>query len=75
MYLMLVAEIYYRPQGSCGKVMFLHLPVILFIEGGVLCPGVLCPGRVYAQGVSVREIPPVAVRLRAGGTHPTGMQS
>ena len=26
---------YYRPQRSCGKVMFLHLSVILFGGGGV----------------------------------------
>ena len=25
---------HYRPQHSCGKVMFLHLSVILFTEGG-----------------------------------------
>ena len=27
---------YYRPQSSCGKVMFLHLSVILFTAGGCL---------------------------------------
>ena len=45
--------IYYRPQQSCGKVMFLHLSVILFTGGSLsrgvsvwwtLCPGGLCPG-------------------------------
>ena len=25
---------FYRPQRSCGKVMFLHLSVILFTRGG-----------------------------------------
>ena len=30
-------EYYYRPKRSCGKVMFLHLPVILF-TGGCLRP-------------------------------------
>ena len=29
------SEHYYRPQRSCGKVMFLHLSVILFTEVGV----------------------------------------
>ena len=44
-----------------GKVMFLHLSVILF-TGGSLCPG----------GISVRETP---IGYRAGSTHPTGMHS
>ena len=60
----------YRPQRSWGKVMFLHVSVILFIEGGLsLCPGGcpsravlggslsqegLCPGGVSVQGVSVQ---------------------
>ena len=39
-------SLYYRPQRSCGKVMFLHLPVILFTGGG---------GRSLSRGVSVRE--------------------
>ena len=39
----------YRPQRSCGKVMFLHLFVILFTGVGGLCPEEsltrsLCPG-------------------------------
>ena len=40
-----------RPQRSCGNVMFIHLSVILFMEGGGisvqggLCLGGLCPGR------------------------------
>ena len=57
---------------SCGKVMFLHLSVILFTrgEGGVLSSGVsvkvgsLSRG-VTAQGVSVTEIPPRTVEERA----------
>ena len=28
-------EIFYRPQRSCGKVMVLHLSVILFTGGGL----------------------------------------
>ena len=36
---------YYRPQRSWGKVMFLHLSVILFTgEGGVWSPGQTPPG-------------------------------
>ena len=34
---------YYRLQRSWGKVMFLHLSVILF-TGGIFYPGSLCPG-------------------------------
>ena len=50
MYLMLVAEIYYRPQGSCGKVMFLHLPVILFIGGGFSVQGFSVQGGSMPRG-------------------------
>ena len=58
-------EFYYRSQLSCGKVMLLRPSVILFGGwGGALCPGGLCQGD-----------PPVAIRLHAGGTHPTGMHS
>ena len=51
----------YCPQPSCGKVMFLHLCVILFTVEGGLCPSM--PHRSHDQGesvgggVSVREIP------------------
>ena len=43
------------PQRSCGKVMFLHLCVILFTEGrslyrGVSAWGDLCPGRSLSRG-------------------------
>ena len=45
----IVLKAFYRPQRSCGKLMFLHLPVILFTRGGVSDWGVsvqggLCPG-------------------------------
>ena len=40
-------QCHYRPQRSCGKVMFLHLCVILF-RGG------LCPWGVSVRGVSVQ---------------------
>ena len=63
---------------SCGKVMFLHQSVILSTGGGgvsvflhlsvILFKEGSLSGRVY-QG----DPPPV--RLRAGGTHPTGMHS
>ena len=39
-----------RPQWSCGKVMFLHLCVILF-KGGGSCPGGLCPGGFCPGGL------------------------
>ena len=42
----------YRPQRSCGKVMFLHLSVILFTEGGVSVPG-----GCLSRGVSQRGLP------------------
>ena len=46
---------------SCGKVMFLHLSVILFTRGGlsrgVSVRGCLCPGMSLSRGVSVRETP------------------
>ena len=34
----IITDIYYRPQRSCGKVMFLHMSVILFTGWGGLCP-------------------------------------
>ena len=57
--------LHYLPQLSCGKVMFIHLSVILFT------------GRVSVQegGSLSGRPPPATIRLRAGGTHPTGMHS
>ena len=44
---------------SCGKVMFLHLSVILFMEEGGLCPGGLCArGGVSVQGGLCQGDPP-----------------
>ena len=85
---------------SCGKVMFLHLSVILFTGGGNsvqggLCPGVsvggslskwvsvqggLCPKGASVQGGGSLSIEgalsgKLTKRLRAAGTHPTGMHS
>ena len=54
----------YRPQRSCGKVMFLHLSVILFTGGG----GPLSMG-VSVQGVSVQGI------LSLGGSLSRGLFS
>ena len=60
-----VKTYFYRLQRSCGKVMFLHLSVILFM-GGV---------SVKRGSLSGRPPPATVVRLRAGGTHPTVMHS
>ena len=76
--------VYYGPQRSLGKVMFLHVSVILFTGGGLsFCLGGLCPGGSLSGGVSVQGDlclggslswrPPI--RSRAGGTHPSGMHS
>ena len=52
---------FYRPQNEVsGKVMFLHLSVILFLGGGVHPP---------------RQTPPPETATAADGTHPTGMHS
>ena len=65
---------YYHPQRSCGKVMFLHLCVILFTGGvGSLSRGFgsLSRGMVFVQarslslGVSVREFLPPNGNMRA----------
>ena len=60
---MLSENPYYLPQRSCGKLMFLHLCVILFtgvvsVHGG-LCPGELCPaggGRSVQGEVSIQRV-------------------
>ena len=48
-----IANIFYRPQRSCGKVMFLHLCVILFTGGVSACGPEGClpqpPGRPLQQ--------------------------
>ena len=59
----------YRPQRSCGKVMFLHLSVILFM-GGSASPH---------THTRANTPPPAQCMLgygqQTGSTHPTGMQS
>ena len=76
---------HYRPQHSCGKVMFLHLSVILFTGGvSALMPaGIQPPLGRHPSG----QIPPQAdtplrsacweihMATAADGTHPTGMHS
>ena len=60
-----------------GKVMFLHLSVILF-TGGVSASG---SGWVSASGSGGLCTPgqtpthPIEMTIKAGGTHPTGMHS
>ena len=62
---------FYRPQRSCGKVMFLHVSVILFTGGrGVWQADTLLSGRQSPAG---RQPPPPGRATAADGTHPTGM--
>ena len=90
LYVILYSKVFINlTQRSCGKVMFLHLSVILFMGGGSLSvPGVSVQGRVsLSRGVSVQGglcpgrgslsgggLCPGGVCQR-GGTHPTGMHS
>ena len=53
---------FYRPQRSCGKVMFLHLSVILFMGWGVCHP-------LDQRQTPPRQTPPAQCML--GYTHPT----
>ena len=73
---------FYRPQRSCGKVMFLHLSVILFTGGGVWydtpwadTPGKTPPGQTHppCRHPSCR-IPPGRHPLatHSSGRHPLG---
>ena len=75
-------EYYYCPERSCGKVMFLHLSVILSTRrvstsGPRGSPWVdTLPPRADTPP---RQTPPAQCMLgygqQAGGTHPTGMHS
>ena len=80
----------YDPQRSWGKVMFLHVSVILFTGGGCLShcmlgysPGTRHPPQTrhpQSRQPLGADTPPSAVhagryRQQASGTHPTGMQS
>ena len=55
---------YYRPQRSCGKVMFLHVSVILFTGVGGAC---MVGGHVW-QGVCMAG----GCVAKGGGMHGTG---
>ena len=59
---------FYRPQQSCGKVMFLNMSVILFTWGvyASVHAGIHPPGR---------HLSPEQTATAADGTHPTGMHS
>ena len=79
-----VEFIYYRPQRSCGKVMFLHLCDSVHEGGGSLSRGVsvqggLCRGVSLSKGVSVQGClcPGVSVQgdLCPGGLWPGGSLS
>ena len=67
----------YRPQRSCGKVMFLHVSVILFTGGGRQTP---LAGR-HPLPPPLGRHPPAGRHNLPGtptpvdGTHPTGMHS
>ena len=54
-------SIYYRPQRSCGRIMFLHLSVILFTRGSQTPP----PGQTPPGKTPPRQTPPP-------GRHPPG---
>ena len=56
----------YRPQRSCGKVVFSQASVILFIGGGCLPD----PRADIPQADT-----PQQMATAADGTHPTGMHS
>ena len=78
-------SIYYRPQRSCGKIMFLHLSVILFTGGpdtplgrnplGRQAPGRHPLGRHLPQADTPLGRHPQETTTAADGTHPTGMHS
>ena len=66
---------FYRPQRSCGKVMFLHLSVILSTGG---CLADTPPGRHPPRADTLpprADTPPPETATAGDGTHPTGMHS
>ena len=76
----------YRPQRSWGKVMFLHVSVILLTRGGVCLSACWDSRPPWEQTPPPRsrppweQTPPPPVHAgrygqQAGGMHPTGMQS
>ena len=64
---------YYRPKRSCGKIMFLHVSVILSTGGGVWQP----PSRQtpFRADPSPQPDTPPEMATAADGTHPTGIHS
>ena len=68
---------FYRPQRSCGKVMFLHLSVSHSIYRGVSgrhSPGGHRPGRHPRFKSHLCRSPPLKqMTTAADGTHPTGI--
>ena len=80
-------SVYYRPQHSCGKVVFSQTSVILSTGGclllvlGTHTPGQTLPwadtplGRHPAEQTPPVQTPPRQTATAADGTHPTGMHS
>ena len=66
--LSLMFVIYNRPQRCCGKVIFLHLSVILFAGGVHTHPQVDTPGTPLSQCM-------LGYGQQTSGTHLTGMHS
>ena len=67
---------------SCGKVMFLHLSVILFTRGVGVCVSEHALGRrglpLVPEGLPDAPLgrqPPPKTATAVDGTHPTGMHS
>ena len=66
---------HYRPQTKLGgKVIFLHLWVILFSDGGSAYRGSLHPGGSVSGG-GLWADPSLRYGQQAGGMYPTGMHS
>ena len=73
---------FYRPQRSCGKVMFLHLSVSHSVHGGCLADTPSprsTPWKHPPEAHPPETIPPRSTPLpsatAADGSHPTGMLS
>ena len=68
-----LSSIFYRPQRSWGKVIFLQASVILLTGGGLVPGGCLVLGGVCSCGGPWGSTPRMATA--AGNMHPTGMHS
>ena len=62
---------YYRPQRSCGKVMFSQACVKNSVHRGVCI--LACTGQIPPTQYMLGYMPPAATAV--DGTHPTGMHS